>query len=166
LPRCRCGPTRTLLHQLAAYNLIPEQQADELEAAYVFLRNLEHRLQYLDDAQTQMLPGSEEDRRRVAEAMGFCRLERVAGETRPDAAQGVPASSSRYSARRRKTSPAIRSPACVRRPAEEALARLVRAGYSDPASALNQLQGAAPGAAATAACRLATRRCSMACCHR
>ncbi len=67
----RMRPTRTLLHQLAAYGLIPEQQAEELEAAYVFLRNLEHRLQYLDDAQTQMLPAGDDDRRRVAEAMGF-----------------------------------------------------------------------------------------------
>ena len=64
-------PTRTLLHQLAAYGLMPETQTRELEDAYVFLRNLEHRLQYLDDAQTQMLPSGVEDRRRVAEAMGF-----------------------------------------------------------------------------------------------
>jgi glutamate-ammonia-ligase adenylyltransferase len=64
-------PTRTLLHQLAAYGLMPEAQTRELEDAYVFLRNLEHRLQYLDDAQTQMLPGAEEDRQKVAVAMGF-----------------------------------------------------------------------------------------------
>jgi len=64
-------PTRALLHQLAAYGLMPETQTRELEDAYVFLRNLEHRLQYLDDAQTQRLPGGNEDRRRVAEAMGF-----------------------------------------------------------------------------------------------
>ena len=31
-----------------------------LQRAYRFLRTLEHRLQYLDDQQTQMLPGGEE----------------------------------------------------------------------------------------------------------
>jgi glutamate-ammonia-ligase adenylyltransferase len=67
----RMRPTRTLLHQLAAYGLIPDALARELEEAYVFLRNLEHRLQYLDDAQTQMLPVNADDRRLVAEAMGF-----------------------------------------------------------------------------------------------
>jgi hypothetical protein len=36
--------------------------AGELRLAYVFLRNLEHRLQYLDDQQTQRLPTSDEDR--------------------------------------------------------------------------------------------------------
>ncbi len=71
LASLRMRPTRTLLHQLAAYGLMPEAQTRELEDAYVFLRNLEHRLQYLDDAQTQMLPTGEGDRQRVAEAMGF-----------------------------------------------------------------------------------------------
>ena len=38
--------------------------------AYVFLRNLEHRLQYLDDQQTHVLPQSDADRALVAQAMG------------------------------------------------------------------------------------------------
>ena len=71
LPSLQMRPTRTLLHQLAAYGLIPEDQAEEMEATYVFLRNVEHRLQYLDDAQTQTLPAGEADRSRVAAAMGF-----------------------------------------------------------------------------------------------
>ncbi len=70
-PSLRMRPTRTLLHQLAAYELLPEAQATALEEAYVFLRNLEHRLQYLDDAQTQRLPGNDADRARVAGAMGY-----------------------------------------------------------------------------------------------
>ena len=36
----------------------------------MFLRNLEHRLQYLDDQQTQMLPANPEDLAAVARAMG------------------------------------------------------------------------------------------------
>jgi glutamate-ammonia-ligase adenylyltransferase len=42
----------------------------ELAEAYRFLRNLEHRLQYLDDQQTHTLPRSDADRLLVAEAMG------------------------------------------------------------------------------------------------
>ena len=71
LPSLQMRPTRALLHQLAAYGLIPADQAEEMESTYVFLRNVEHRLQYLDDAQTQTLPGGDEDRARLAVAMGF-----------------------------------------------------------------------------------------------
>ena len=43
----------------------------ELAAAYDFLRRLEHRLQYLDDAQTQLLPEDAESHAMLAEAMGY-----------------------------------------------------------------------------------------------
>jgi glutamate-ammonia-ligase adenylyltransferase len=43
----------------------------ELTEAYGFLRNLEHRLQYLDDQQTHVLPQSEADRALTAGAMGL-----------------------------------------------------------------------------------------------
>jgi glutamate-ammonia-ligase adenylyltransferase len=137
-------PTRTLLHQLAAYNLIPEQQADELEAAYVFLRNLEHRLQYLDDAQTQMLPGSEEDRRRVAEAMGFADWSALLAKLDPMRRKVSGQFEQVFGAPQEDQSGHPLAGLCEA-PAEEALARLVRAGYSDPASALNQLQALRQG---------------------
>jgi [glutamine synthetase] adenylyltransferase / [glutamine synthetase]-adenylyl-L-tyrosine phosphorylase len=63
--------TRDALHQLRQLGLMPAQNVDQLESAYAFLRNLEHRLQYLDDAQTQALPVQDEDRARIAAAMGF-----------------------------------------------------------------------------------------------
>ncbi len=44
--------------------------SSELRLAYVFLRNLEHRLQYLEDQQTQRLPANPEDLAAVAHAMG------------------------------------------------------------------------------------------------
>jgi [glutamine synthetase] adenylyltransferase / [glutamine synthetase]-adenylyl-L-tyrosine phosphorylase len=43
----------------------------ELSAAYDFLRNLEHRLQYLDDQQTQTLPDDSVDQALIARSMGF-----------------------------------------------------------------------------------------------
>ena len=68
-PELRTQPTLAVLPQLAKRSLLPGAAARELMEAYVFLRNLEHRLQYLDDRQTHALPPSEADRALVAEAM-------------------------------------------------------------------------------------------------
>ncbi|HSD59400.1 MAG TPA: bifunctional [glutamate--ammonia ligase]-adenylyl-L-tyrosine phosphorylase/[glutamate--ammonia-ligase] adenylyltransferase [Burkholderiales bacterium] len=70
-PELRVRPTLEALARVAEKRLLPEDAVRELAAAYVFLRDLEHRLQYLDDRQTQTLPADEDDRRRVAEATGF-----------------------------------------------------------------------------------------------
>jgi glutamate-ammonia-ligase adenylyltransferase len=67
----RIRPTLAVLEKLVGLNLLPEQAAGELRDAYIFLRNLEHRLQYLDDDQTQSLPNNEQDRALIAKAMGF-----------------------------------------------------------------------------------------------
>ncbi len=64
-------PTLEVLSLLAARSLLPQAAVDELAEAYVFLRRLEHRIQYLDDAQTHELPENDADRARVAAAMGF-----------------------------------------------------------------------------------------------
>jgi glutamate-ammonia-ligase adenylyltransferase len=69
-PGLRVRPTLAVLPLLAQRNLLPANAEEELTQAYRFLRNLEHRLQYLDDQQTHALPRSETDRQLVAEAMG------------------------------------------------------------------------------------------------
>src|SRR3954463_8410604 len=69
-PALRLRPTMKALALLGEKNILPAAAVAELHAAYVYLRNLEHRLQYLDDQQTQILPHTEEDRARVAEMMG------------------------------------------------------------------------------------------------
>ncbi len=61
--------TREALSQLEARKILTPERVHALQTAYAFLRNLEHRLQYLDDQQTQVLPSSEDDRQRLAEAM-------------------------------------------------------------------------------------------------
>lgn len=70
-PALRQQPTLTVLPLLAERNLLPGPAAAELGEAYLFLRNLEHRLQYLDDRQTQSLPAGDADRALVARSMGF-----------------------------------------------------------------------------------------------
>ncbi len=64
-------PTLKVLSLLPERGILSTQAVEELTAAYVFLRRLEHRLQYLDDAQTHDLPAKAEDQALVAEAMGF-----------------------------------------------------------------------------------------------
>lgn len=64
-------PTLKVLQLLQSKGLLPARTVEELSTAYVFLRNLEHRLQYVDDAQTQELPTTPEGRARIALAMGY-----------------------------------------------------------------------------------------------
>jgi [glutamine synthetase] adenylyltransferase / [glutamine synthetase]-adenylyl-L-tyrosine phosphorylase len=63
--------TRGTLRTLASKLLLNPVVVDQLLEAYTFLRNVEHRLQYLDDAQTHNMPANEADRLTVARMMGF-----------------------------------------------------------------------------------------------
>jgi glutamate-ammonia-ligase adenylyltransferase len=69
-PELTARPTLFVLELLHRKRIIPESAKTELSEAYVFLRNVEHRLQYLDDAQTHELPEGAEDRARVAQMAG------------------------------------------------------------------------------------------------
>jgi glutamate-ammonia-ligase adenylyltransferase len=64
-------PTVAVLRELQKYDLLDGGTADDLVTAYDWLRRLEHRLQYLDDAQTHDLPNDPKDRQRIAVAMGY-----------------------------------------------------------------------------------------------
>jgi len=64
-------PTLHVLNLLQEKNLLQAKAVQELSAAYIFLRNLEHRLMYLEDAQTQDLPKNEIAQDRIAKAMDF-----------------------------------------------------------------------------------------------
>jgi glutamate-ammonia-ligase adenylyltransferase len=61
----------TALPQLAGVKLLPGRVAQELEAAYLFLRRLENRLQMLADAQTHTVPADTLTRERIASTLGF-----------------------------------------------------------------------------------------------
>lgn len=69
--KLRIRPTQQVLQVLAANQQLDAQTATDLDVAYVFLRNLEHRLQYLDDQQTQEMPEKPEDQAVIADAMGY-----------------------------------------------------------------------------------------------
>jgi glutamate-ammonia-ligase adenylyltransferase len=73
-------PTLDVLPILSRKKLLPEDASAELADAYRFLRNLEHRLQYLDDAQRHDLPENAEDRGRIARMMKFSSWEIFSAE--------------------------------------------------------------------------------------
>ena len=70
-PALQIKPTLQVLKLLVGQGQLAQEAASELAAAYDFLRRVEHRLQYLDDAQTHMLPTGDADRAIIARAMGY-----------------------------------------------------------------------------------------------
>ncbi|WP_051630992.1 bifunctional [glutamine synthetase] adenylyltransferase/[glutamine synthetase]-adenylyl-L-tyrosine phosphorylase [Afifella pfennigii] len=72
----RCLRTRDTLKELAEKNWIEASEAATLDAAYVFLRQIEHRLQMVRDEQTHTMP---------QEAEGVARIARLAGYDSPGA---------------------------------------------------------------------------------
>ena len=65
-PALQVRPTLSVLELLAGRRLIPAATESELREAYIFLRRLEHRLQYVEDQQTHRLPDDPGDRGRIA----------------------------------------------------------------------------------------------------
>ena len=70
-PELRTRPTLSALQRLARARLLPADKALELAQAYVFLRQVEHRIQYLDDQQTHVLPTDSADLDWIAQTMGL-----------------------------------------------------------------------------------------------
>ncbi len=70
-PALRIRPTQQVLRQLAQDGQLDAEIVSRLDSTYVFLRNLEHRLQYFDDQQTQELPESADQQAVIADAMGY-----------------------------------------------------------------------------------------------
>jgi len=70
-PSLRDRSTRVTLRQLPDKGLLDADIVQRLLDSYTFLRNLEHRLQYLDDAQTHTLPPNPDDQLTIARMMGL-----------------------------------------------------------------------------------------------
>ncbi|MES3011832.1 MAG: bifunctional [glutamate--ammonia ligase]-adenylyl-L-tyrosine phosphorylase/[glutamate--ammonia-ligase] adenylyltransferase [Pseudomonadota bacterium] len=70
-PELRTRPTLDALQRVARAGLMPQTTADALAQAYTFLRRVEHRIQYLDDQQTHVLPTQDDDLHWIAHNMGY-----------------------------------------------------------------------------------------------
>lgn len=73
-PEIRDNSTLRAMEKLRAKDLLSQKDAETLKDGYVFLRNLEHRLQMVEGLQTQNLPEREEDILRIAKTMGFASI--------------------------------------------------------------------------------------------
>ena len=75
LPFLQTAQTLPCLAKLAQYKLLAEEEAQQLDAAYRFLRDVEHRLQMEENQQTHTIPEDRPARLRLARLMGFKSLE-------------------------------------------------------------------------------------------
>ncbi len=70
-PELRTRPTLDALQRMARAGLMPQATADALGEAYSFLRKVEHRIQYLDDQQTHVLPTRDDDLAWIAQTLAY-----------------------------------------------------------------------------------------------
>ena len=70
-PSLRTGRTLTALEQLGAEGFVETDVQRDLEAAYIFFRNVEHVLQAAEGQQTHSLSGTERGIRALARRLGF-----------------------------------------------------------------------------------------------
>ena len=70
-PELQVRATCTALNILAETGKISPQDNRKLQAAYIYYRTLEHRLQMINDDQTHILPESDEDITRITRFMGY-----------------------------------------------------------------------------------------------
>ncbi len=70
-PSLRGRPTLDMLDQLVASGWVSAQARDELREAYLFLRDVEHRIQMVADEQAHTLPETTEGVANIACMMGF-----------------------------------------------------------------------------------------------
>jgi glutamate-ammonia-ligase adenylyltransferase len=70
-PFLQGASTVPVLRKLVEYSLLPTADALALEQAYLFLRDVEHRLQMESNQQTHTIPTERRARNRLARLMGF-----------------------------------------------------------------------------------------------
>jgi glutamate-ammonia-ligase adenylyltransferase len=70
-PHLRDRDTLTTLDKLCQDRWIDQATRDDMKESYVFLRKVEHRLQMMNDEQTQVLPADREGLERFSRFLGF-----------------------------------------------------------------------------------------------
>jgi glutamate-ammonia-ligase adenylyltransferase len=79
-PHLRDRDTLTTLDKLEHDRWIDAQVRDDMKAAYCFLRTVEHRLQMVNDEQTQVLPAERDDLERFSRFLGYAGRDEFAKE--------------------------------------------------------------------------------------
>jgi glutamate-ammonia-ligase adenylyltransferase len=139
-PALRDPTTLGALSLLAAAGKMDRRAAADLADAYVFLRQLEHRIQMVDDRQTHRLPESEAGLHRIASFMGYPDLAAFTS-----AFMGHLRRVERHYAQQFESAPALSAPAT------QGKGNLVFTGVEDDPETLETLAGmgfAEPGSVA------------------
>ncbi|HSF46732.1 MAG TPA: bifunctional [glutamate--ammonia ligase]-adenylyl-L-tyrosine phosphorylase/[glutamate--ammonia-ligase] adenylyltransferase [Burkholderiales bacterium] len=139
-PELRERSTLKVLDKLCERGLLPEQAVSDLTEAYRFLRNLEHRLQYLDDQQTQTLPSAPEDQALIARAMSYPNYETFALQLSRMREKVAHYFETVFAASKQERAPHPLTPLWDGSLSEEnAQARLAQLGYGEPKAALSHV---------------------------
>ncbi|WP_215454899.1 bifunctional [glutamine synthetase] adenylyltransferase/[glutamine synthetase]-adenylyl-L-tyrosine phosphorylase [Streptomyces sp. ATCC 21386] len=148
----RSGTTLDALGALAAGGYVGRADAAQLDAAYRFLRSMEHRIQLYRLRRTHLVPEGDDDLRRIGRSLGL-RTDPIAElnrEWRRHAAV-VRRLHEKLFYRPLLDAVAQLAPGETRLSADAARERLVALGYADPASALRHLEALASGVSRKAA---------------
>jgi glutamate-ammonia-ligase adenylyltransferase len=138
--------TLLALEQLATWGYVGREDAATLDAAYRFLRTLEHRIQLYRMRRTHIMPTDEEDQRRLGRSMGFT-LDPVADLTKEwkKHAREVRRIHEKLFYRPLLQAVARLDSSDSKLSADDARSRLKALGYVDPDSALRHLESLTSG---------------------
>ncbi|MFE2642226.1 bifunctional [glutamine synthetase] adenylyltransferase/[glutamine synthetase]-adenylyl-L-tyrosine phosphorylase [Streptomyces nigra] len=148
----RSGTTLDALQALAAGGYVGRTDAAQLDAAYRFLRSMEHRIQLYRLRRTHLVPEDDADLRRIGRSLGL-RADPVAELTREWKRHSsvVRRLHEKLFYRPLLDAVAQLAPGEARLSAGAARERLIALGYADPASALRHLEALASGVTRAAA---------------
>ncbi|MFI9765750.1 bifunctional [glutamine synthetase] adenylyltransferase/[glutamine synthetase]-adenylyl-L-tyrosine phosphorylase [Streptomyces sp. NPDC052415] len=148
----RSGSTLEALKALAAGGYVARADFAQLDAAYRFLRSMEHRIQLFRLRRTHLVPEDEADLRRIGRSLGL-RSDPVADLNREWRRHSsvVRRLHEKLFYRPLLDAVAQLAPGEVRLSSEAARERLVALGYADPAAALRHLEALASGVTRKAA---------------
>jgi len=72
-PKIREQSTLSALTELAQHNFISAQEKEQLTAAYRFFRQVEHKVQMVQEAHAHSIPEGDEEERAIARRLGYAR---------------------------------------------------------------------------------------------
>jgi glutamate-ammonia-ligase adenylyltransferase len=151
-PSLRSANTLIALDRLAAGGYVGRADAAALDAAYRFLRSMEHRIQLHKLRRTHLVPDDEADLRRLGRSLGF-RADPVAELNREWRRHAVEVRRLHEKLFYRPLLDAVAQlePGAIGLSPAAAKHRLEALGYADPASALRHLEALASGVSRKAA---------------
>ena len=156
-PALRPAGTQEALAALAGEGLIEAGEAEALSRAYAMFRDAEHRIQMVEDAQSQTLPESAAARRAIAALSGEADLAAFDARIRASLQEVHALFSAQFEDGESLATDAGSLVLTGVEPTPDTLATLTRLGFEDPAQVWARLSGWAAGRARAARTERARR---------